>query len=72
MKARKNFEKIAILEILELVSFEGVKTHSNVLGKKMTRNGRKMAKRKGCLLFKSPVFISLKCPPRISGCPAFL
>ena len=32
----------------------------NVAGNKMTRDGRKMAKHKGCLFFKSPVFTSVK------------
>ena len=27
-----------------------------VVGKKLAKNGRKMAKLKGCLFFKSPVF----------------
>ena len=30
--------------------------YSYVLGQKMTRNGRKLAKRKSCQFFKSPVF----------------
>ena len=34
--------------------------YSYVLGQKMTRNGRKLAKRKSCQFFKSPVFISAK------------
>ena len=31
--------------------------YSYVLGQKMTRNGRKLAKRKSCQFFKSPVFM---------------
>jgi hypothetical protein len=34
MKAPKNFEKIVILKTLELVSFEGVKTHFSKLALK--------------------------------------